>query len=122
MVRVIRVNKSAVDAYTAHLHHAIRVLPEAHRQAHNAATHVLHSNVLAAVDSAGINPSGLGVFNRKGFDYVGISHGHEGDALADTEYGTVDSAPNAVLRTAARAAHPSANGVYQRHLWAGLGL
>jgi hypothetical protein len=119
---VIRIKKGAIDVRRAHLQRVIPQLPEIHRQAHNTATAVLHQHLTGVAESAGLDPAPLGVFSRKGHSYIGIAYGPAGDELANAEFGHVDSAPNAVLRTAARAAHPAVNDIYRQHMRVGLGL
>ena len=106
-------NKS-IEVQQRRVRGVIKRLPAAHVVAQHAAVSHMHQSAVQAVNDAGFNTAPLGMFSQRGRMVIGIDDSPEGDALANVEYGTYDSPPNPVIRTAMRAAHPHATVVYNK--------
>ena len=113
---MFRITDNAIVPRKAHLERAAFRLPQAHRTAHDEATRALHGHLQSVSDEAGLDTSAIVMYRRKGKLNVGIDSGPAGQALADHEYGTPYSPPNATLRQALMNAHPSVSGVYRAAL------
>lgn len=101
---------------------ALRQLPQAHMAAANTATAHLHRVTSQAASAAGMDSDAVVFVRHHTAPYVGLARTVAGEAIADREYGSPEGAPDPVLRTALRAAHPEAQQIYHRALRQGLGL
>jgi hypothetical protein len=119
---VFTITDRAISPLKAHYAAALKRLPEAHRQATAVATTHLHGHVSQAIESAGLDPAPFQVGWRKGMPYLGIEPGPAGDRLFDHEFGTPDSGPSPVIRTAITRHHPAANALYGHALRSRLGI
>lgn len=109
---MFRFTDNAITPRKAHFDAVISRLPAAHRVAHREAVDHFHQAAVSAAKKAGLDHEAVVIGHRKSIPYVGIAKTAAGNGVADVEYGMPGVAPNPVLRTALRAAHPEANRRY----------
>lgn len=119
---MFRIKDNAITPRKALYENARRLVPTAHEAAQQVAVAHLHGAVQQAAQDADLDPEPIKIGRKKNTLYIGIDQTPAGDKLADVEYGLPEEAPNPVLRTAARAAHPEAQRRYSTALRNGLGI
>src|SRR5580692_4833118 len=97
---VFTIKDDAVTPLKGHFQQAVKKLPVAHREAQQLGATHLHQKVSEAATKAGLSAAPITLSWDRGHAYVGIAHSEAGDKVADAEFGTPESAPNPVLRTA----------------------
>ena len=117
---MFRIRDGALTPHLATFQRAVVQLPMAHQAAQQEGVEHIHAHVVEVAEREGIPTHTIGVFGGHQAPYVGIAHGADGDRVADREFGTHAQAPEPVLRSAARAAHPSARARYALRLVEGL--
>lgn len=97
---------------------ALKNLSSAHESAKNAAVGHIHQRVTIAAERADMDSNDVGTFWYHERPHISIQPGK----TADLEYGTLDQAPRATIRNAARRADREAVKIYHNNLWRGIGL
>jgi hypothetical protein len=98
---------------------AVANLPTAHDQAKEAAVGHIHAHVTDAAKRAGMDTDDVGTFWYQDRPHVSVRPGTKAEKL---EYGTLNQAPNATVRNAARSANQSAVKMYHTTMRRGLGI
>lgn len=116
---MFEIRDDAVTHLLPGLDRAITKAPEAHQVAHIAALSHLHEVASRAAEELGGDPSAVVVDTARGT--IGIDHTPAGDKLADLEFGTPGSSPQALLRQAVRQGTSGAQERYHQVLSTELG-
>lgn len=119
---MFKIRDNAITPRKSLYENALRRLPEAHQAAQQAGISHLHGAMQQAAQDADLDPEPVKIGRKGPTLFVGIDETPAGNKLADNEFGMPDEAPNPVLRTAARAAHPEAQRRYSTVLRNGLGI
>jgi hypothetical protein len=119
---VFKLTDRAIAPHKARFEEALRRLPAAHMQAQSEAITHLHSAAVSAADRSGLPAAPIQAYWKNGTAHVGIDHTEDGNKLFDHEYGTVDTSPQPVLRSAVRQVRPAAQLHYRFALRRELGI